>query len=240
MWSAGNEIASNLLKEAGSSSGIDGHLSLCDPTRPVTVGVTILQPMEALRVRIPGHARLVGYNYVDRWHERRELFFSIDRHDTGMENGWNWKCLKRRWGVYTASERYNKDKSKLQYPDDPCRTALEICFHECLCDRDLCDRDRLPGRSILANKKRIKWCYWPVRIPKDGYYFYQSQWTDRPMLHLFPHWNLNVKKGQIIPVLAYTNCDAVELLSTGNRTVKTPGIPRQGTSGVGIAMHHHR
>ena len=24
---------------------------------------------------------IVGYNYVDRWHERRELFFSIDRHD---------------------------------------------------------------------------------------------------------------------------------------------------------------
>ena len=24
---------------------------------------------------------IVGYNYVDRWHERRELFYSIDRHD---------------------------------------------------------------------------------------------------------------------------------------------------------------
>lgn len=24
---------------------------------------------------------IVGYNYVDRWHERRELFYSIDRHN---------------------------------------------------------------------------------------------------------------------------------------------------------------
>ena len=26
-------------------------------------------------------------------------------------------------------------------------------------------------------------------FPKDAYYFYQSEWTEKPMLHLFPHWN---------------------------------------------------
>src|SRR5205807_1805957 len=25
--------------------------------------------------------------------------------------------------------------------------------------------------------------------PKDAYYLYQGLWTDRPVLHLFPHWN---------------------------------------------------
>lgn len=46
-------------------------------------------------------------------------------------------------------------------------------------------------------------------FPKDGYYFYKSQWTSEPVLHLLPHWNW--KAGQTIDVVAYTNCDEVRL-----------------------------
>ena len=46
-------------------------------------------------------------------------------------------------------------------------------------------------------------------FPKDSYYFYKSQWTKDPMVHLLPHWNW--KSGQIIDVVAYTNCDEVRL-----------------------------
>jgi beta-galactosidase len=46
-------------------------------------------------------------------------------------------------------------------------------------------------------------------FPKDCYYMYQSEWTDKPVLHLFPHWNWT--KGQTIDVLAYFNCEEVEL-----------------------------
>ncbi len=50
---------------------------------------------------------------------------------------------------------------------------------------------------------------------KDGFYFYQSQWTEAPMLHLFPHWNWEGQEGQVIPVLCYSNCDTVELFVNG-------------------------
>jgi beta-galactosidase len=46
-------------------------------------------------------------------------------------------------------------------------------------------------------------------FPKDAYYMYQSEWTDKPVLHLFPHWNWN--EGDSIDVWAYTNCQEVEL-----------------------------
>jgi beta-galactosidase len=46
-------------------------------------------------------------------------------------------------------------------------------------------------------------------FPKDAYYFYKSQWTKEPMVHLLPHWNW--KEGQLIDVVAYTNCDEVRL-----------------------------
>jgi beta-galactosidase len=67
---------------------------------------------------------------------------------------------------------------------------------------------------------------WPARMgnkgvldlcgfPKDHYYFYQSQWTERPMVHLLPHWTHPGMEGVIIPVWAYTNCDSVELILNG-------------------------
>jgi beta-galactosidase len=50
-------------------------------------------------------------------------------------------------------------------------------------------------------------------FPKDAYYMYQSEWTDTPVLHLFPHWNW--KDGEIVDVWVYTNCDEVELFLNG-------------------------
>ena len=65
---------------------------------------------------------------------------------------------------------------------------------------------------------------WPARssyfgavdlcgLPKDRFYLYQSQWTEKPMVHMLPHWNW--KKGMNIPVYVYTNCDEAELFLNG-------------------------
>ena len=51
-------------------------------------------------------------------------------------------------------------------------------------------------------------------IPKDVYYMYQSEWTDKNVLHVFPHWNWT--KGQTVDVWAYYNhADEVELFLNG-------------------------
>ncbi|MCC8153954.1 MAG: DUF4982 domain-containing protein, partial [Tannerellaceae bacterium] len=51
-------------------------------------------------------------------------------------------------------------------------------------------------------------------FPKDVYYMYQSEWTDKPVLHLFPHWNWS--PGQMIDLWAYYNqADEVELFING-------------------------
>ncbi len=51
-------------------------------------------------------------------------------------------------------------------------------------------------------------------FPKDVYYMYQSEWTNKPVLHLFPHWNW--KPGQTIDVWAYfSQADEVELFLNG-------------------------
>lgn len=60
---------------------------------------------------------------------------------------------------------------------------------------------------------------------KDLYYFYQSQWTTKPMVHLLPHWtHPKMELGTKIPVWAYSNADEVELFLNG----KSLGIDRPG------------
>ena len=51
-------------------------------------------------------------------------------------------------------------------------------------------------------------------FPKDVYYMYQSEWTTKPVLHIFPHWNWTA--GQEVDVWAYyNNADEVELILNG-------------------------
>lgn len=74
---------------------------------------------------------------------------------------------------------------------------------------------------------------WPARssyfgivdlagFPKDVYYLYQSLFTKKDMLHLFPHWNW--KPGQTIDMWAYyNNADEVELFING----KSQGVKKK-------------
>ena len=51
-------------------------------------------------------------------------------------------------------------------------------------------------------------------FPKDSYYMYQSEWTTKPVLHLFPHWNW-VPGDYIDMWCYYNNADEVELFVNG-------------------------
>lgn len=51
---------------------------------------------------------------------------------------------------------------------------------------------------------------------------YQSEWTNKPVLHLFPHWNWT--KGQTVDLWCYyNNADEVELFING----KSQGVRRK-------------
>ena len=64
-------------------------------------------------------------------------------------------------------------------------------------------------------------------FPKDNMYYYKSWWTKDTVLHLLPHWNWAGKEGKSIPVVAYSNCEEVELFlngkSMGRQTMKING-----------------
>jgi beta-galactosidase len=85
---------------------------------------------------------------------------------------------------------------------------------------------RWPGKSSSSGVLDL------CGFPKDGYYFYQSRWTDKPMVHLFPHWNWAGHEGRVVPVIAFSNCDTVELFLNGKSFgAKSVVFPQQGNSG---------
>jgi beta-galactosidase len=54
-------------------------------------------------------------------------------------------------------------------------------------------------------------------FPKDTFFYYQSWWTGKPVLHVFPHWNWPGLEGQEIAVWVHSNLDRVELFHNGQR-----------------------
>jgi beta-galactosidase len=237
MWSAGNEIPDQ-TKDRGVEllKGLLTTYHQEDPTRPVTTanddiaadnGTTKLPFMEA--------EDIVGYNYVDRWHERRELFYSIDRYDHP-----NWKMVGTESESLRNPPEYSlgKDMSKVRanYLSGMVRAELlwkYVAVHDYVIGDfmwtgiDYLGESRWPGKGSSSGEIDM------TNRRKDGFYFYQSQWTTKPVLHLFPHWNWKGREGQIIPVLAYTNCDSVELFVNGKSYgIKVQEFPRQGNSGA--------
>jgi beta-galactosidase len=62
-------------------------------------------------------------------------------------------------------------------------------------------------------------------FPKNIYYYYQSWWTDKDVLHISPHWNWKGKEGKSIDVWVNTNADNVELFLNG-KSLGKKDMPR--------------
>ena len=238
LWSAGNEI--------GEQSAPDGVAVLQrlldrfhreDPTRPVTTGNDqIAADGQAATIAFLSAEDVVGYNYVDRWHERREIFAEPDRHAhpewkmVGTESGSVFESFDERYslGDDPAVPRANYTSGMMQAE----RLWKWVTTHDYFAGNfmwtgiDYLGESRWPFKGFASGAMDI------TGRPKDSYYLYQSLWTDRPVLHLFPHWNWPGREGQTIPVLAYTNCNSVELFLNGHSLgEKRLEFPAQGTSG---------
>jgi beta-galactosidase len=64
-------------------------------------------------------------------------------------------------------------------------------------------------------------------FPKNLYYYYQSWWTDKDVLHISPHWNWGNKRGRPVDVWVNTNADNTELFLNG-KSLGKKDMPRNG------------
>ncbi|WP_199615879.1 glycoside hydrolase family 2 TIM barrel-domain containing protein [Paenibacillus alkalitolerans] len=237
IWSIGNEIPEQKVPDGWKIA--KRLIEICrreDPTRPVTVACDNIEaePIPAYQEFLDV-LDVVGYNYVNRWRTRTETYYADDRHRypnralIGSENtgigGVRGDYLlelpeKTRWyGTYAtrmiAAEQLWKFTRMHDFVSgDFMWTGI-----------DYIGETRWPNKN--ASFGVIDTC----GFPKDGYFFYQSQWTTKPMAYVFPHWNWQGREGKVIPVLCYTNCDKAELFVNGKSFgVKAYEFPRQGMS----------
>ncbi len=61
-------------------------------------------------------------------------------------------------------------------------------------------------------------------FPKDGYYAYKAAWVDEPLVHAYPHWNLQGME-DTIRMGVYTNCEEAELWVNGKSLGRQKSTP---------------
>jgi beta-galactosidase len=238
IWSAGNEVPDQ-VKENGSETlrKLMDTFHKEDPTRPVTQANDRIAAGDGpAKLPFLEMQDIVGYNYVDRWLERRELYYSIDRHDHP-----NWKMI----GTENASVRGIRGQYSIEPDRSENRPGRTNDYRTNMIQAEqlwkfTAVNDYVIGDFMWTGIDYLGEARWPNKssssgeidlcgFPKDGYYFYQSQWTKKPMVHLFPHWNWRGHEGKVISVIAYSNCDSVELFLNGKSFgVKSSVFPQQG------------
>jgi len=237
MWSIGNEIKDQYT-EVGPGLARE-MIALChklDPTRLVTAGNDeIASNTPATPEYLAAFENdIVGYNYPDRWRERKELMYAIDkaafpnRRVVATESGGNggsrgnYMWGGRGIGNLDTEERW---KFTLRYDyviGDFMWTGI-----------DYYGETRWPSKG--AGSGYLDNC----GFKKDGYWFFKSIWTDEPVLHLTPFWNFPGHEGEIMRLGCYTNCESVELFvngkSYGRKGVEFPrfGLTRGWGQGNG-------
>ncbi len=241
IWSAGNEI--------GDQSAPDGTETLLalkrifneeDPTRLVTAACDRIasEPLwNRVKPEFLQSLDVVGYNYVDRWRQRADLYYSIDH-----------AAHPNRRFIGTESIGIGGIRGSYQYLLEDAKPAEGMHFlpqQNLMIDSEslwkfVREYDYVSGDFMWTGIDYLGESQWPMRgstfgamdtcgFAKDAYYFYQSQWTATPMVHLSPHWNWAGHEGMILPVTCYTNCDTVELFLNGRSMgVKGYEFPRMG------------
>lgn len=240
MWSIGNEVPDQSSQEGPEIART--LINICkeaDPTRLVTAGndrIVADDNPASEGYLAEFKDEIVGYNYPDRWHERRELYYYKDklnypnRRVVATESS----GMGGTRGAYDLGE--NPDKVNARYSHGRPIDVEQRWKYTLLNDYVIGDF-MWTGIDYYGESWR-----WPSRgassgyldncgFPKDGYYFFKSIWTEKPTLHLLPHWNLEGREGQIVPVVAYTNCDTIELFLNGKSYgVKYLEFPRKGNT----------
>ena len=235
IWSIGNEVGEQWDKK--DSSGIviaqelAGIVKKLDLTRPITSACNDQSPENP--VIKSGALDLIGYNYSQATYpdfpkaypgkkfigtETVSSVTSRGSYDMPSDSIRRWPA---RWDL--PLENANADLSCSAY--DNCSVPWGSTHEETW--KIIKKYDFLSGQYIWTGMDYLgePTPYpWPARssyfgivdlagFPKDPYYLYQSEWTKKPVLHIFPHWNW--KPGQTIDVWAYTNCEEVELFLNG-------------------------
>lgn len=227
MWSIGNEIPDTATPEGVQiAKNLNKWVKEIDTTRPTTIGEDKDDnPLNDNVEEVLNTVDVVGLNYAESNYSKYH-----EKHPEWKIYGSETSSATRSRGVYTHPYEYNVlstygDLQQSSYDND------YVSWGKTAEDAWVYDRDQksIAGQFIWTGFDYIGeptpyYDLFPAKssyfgavdtagFPKDVFYYYQSQWTDDPMVHILPHWNW--EEGETVRVLAYTNADKVELFLNG-------------------------
>lgn len=241
IWSIGNEIPQQAdtaaLRIAPELAGIVHSL---DKTRPITTAND--RPDTTNKIIKSGAIDLIGYNYHEfdypKFHNRYpgKKFIATET-TSGLETRGHYDMPSDSIRIWPS--KYDRPFTEGN-PDNTVSAYDNVrpgwgSTHEATW-KVMKKYDFLSGMFIWTGFDYLGEptpYSWPSRssffgicdlagFPKDVYYMYQSEWTDKPVLHIFPHWNW--QPGKVVDIWAYyNNADEVELFLNG----KSLGIKKK-------------
>ena len=228
VWSVGNEEWGTEWNDFGRriSETMREYCHRFDPTRPMSMatsgGPTVVVPVD-----------VAGYNYVVQNPIDRHRADYPDRKAVGTEETTG--CGAR--GVYYDDHKngYMQAINRTKSGPDSIYNAIERGwkFYD--------ERPWLGGlfywtgfdyrgepnpMSYPATGSQFGFLDY-CGFPKDEAFYLKSWWTDEPVLHIFPHWNLKGHEGENVDVWAYSNMDEVELFVNG-KSLGRKAMPKNG------------
>jgi beta-galactosidase len=220
LWSIGNEIPEQTDPQGHLlARKLKGICHSIDPTRPVTLANDQIEA-EPRKVtdEFLNELDVVGYNYVGRWRERAETLYDTDKRKYPN------RCI-------IGSENPSAGGKRSQYIFEPDGSFWSRPYYTVPVEvgrllRYTMTHDYVAGDYMWTGIDYLGEAHWPNRSAncgvidtcgfiKDNYYFYKSIWTKEPMIYAYPHWNLDIEEGKVIPVICYTNCEYAELYLDG-------------------------
>src|SRR5688572_16616498 len=236
MWSIGNEI-----REQFDSTGttitkeLVSIVKKLDPTRPVTSAVTETYP-EKNFITKSNALDVIGFNYKDYdYPELPKRFpgqkFIASETASALATRGVYEFPSdsiRIWPPdYKVQDTFsaNKDHTCAAYDNTHAywgntheRSWLAVKNNKHIAGVFVWSGFDYLGEPMPYPKFPARSSYYGIidlaGFPKDVYYMYKSEWSTKPVLHVFPHWNW--KPGQLVDVWAYyNNADEVELFLNG-------------------------
>jgi beta-galactosidase len=240
IWSIGNEIPEQGGNPAkGDTSGrviareLVSIVKSLDTTRPIVTANN--NPGKGNNIIESGAFDLIGYNYHHndwaafrkRWPDKKMI---VTESTSALETRGYYDLVSidsiRRWPERWDKPFTNPNGGYTVSAYDNVSTPWGSTHEESV--KSLLKSDHVSGMYIWTGFDYLGEptpYSWPARssyfgiidlagFPKDVYYMYQSVFTNKPVLHIYPHWNW--KQGDTVDVIGYyNNADDVELFLNG-------------------------
>lgn len=253
MWSIGNEIR-NQFDSSGTiiAKELVQIVKNLDPTRPVTCALTEMQPEKNFIYQSVA-LDVLGFNYKDFDYPNlparfpRQIFLATETASALSTRGvYQFPAdLKRVWPAdYKEQDTFARgtldytcaayDNTHAYWGNTHEKSWLAVKNNKHMAGLFVWSGFDYLGEPLPYPAFPARSSYYGIvdlaGFPKDVYYMYQSEWTDKKILHLFPHWNH--QPGDTVDVWAYFNqADEAELYLNG----KSLGIRRKNDSSLHVS-----